>query len=247
MKLVCLMAAVAAVNAESALRGVDKELMLDPAFAGNNTMQDYWLKHGKLDSNHCEELWIPKSQLNSFWAAESWQYPKYTDGFCDSNKYQTYDGMQTDKDYADVVHVKRGVGAADDPVLTLTPCTGNTFTWTHGIPAKGSNVMIWGDGDLSSSVTNKGSYTVNADYGIVNLVNSGEIAQGTNYSQDIVVMFNNFGEITVSTFPVPATGEVQTKIKMPVPDISGTVTGTIRGVDQDDKVIFCTDMNLVLG
>lgn len=234
MKTTCLVlaAAAATVSADS-LRGAPVN--------GTN----YWIKSGALDSKHCEELWIPKTELKKFWAEDGWRYPTYTDSLCDDDTYHTVDDMKPDADDRAVIHVKRGMGADSSPTISLTPCSGNGFTWTAGTPVKGSDVTVTGTGTLSSTIV-AGFYNIDANFGIVNLVNVKTEPLGQDTSEKITVLGNNFGTMNANSFSVPASGDVTFSISLPVPNIDGTVTGQVSGVTSTGDVIFCTKMTMDL-
>jgi hypothetical protein len=199
------------------------------------------VKHGLLDDNHCEELHIPVSEFKSFWAADSWKYPAYTDGICEV-PYTTYDDKTPDGDDNKVIHVKRGVGSTDVTVDT-TPCGGD-FTFSAGKAVKGSSLTITASGSLSESVTG-GSYDVTANFGIISLVDS-TANQGVNMKKTIKVLFTNFGDFSTNMFSVPASGDETFTLTMPVPNLAGTVTGKTTGTDQNGNQLWCMNFNMNL-
>lgn len=182
------------------------------------------VKHGMLDDKHCEELYIPTESFDRFWAADGYKYPTYTDGLCPA-PYSTSDDTTVDGDFAEVTHLKRGMGAAAATISVSSSCGGD-FTWKAGTPVKGKTVDIVGTGKVSN--VKSGTYTVKADFGSINLANIGANLDAPT-SKDIVVLFTNFGTLKVQPFSLPADGEQTVTITMPVPNINGKVTGSSVG------------------
>ena len=73
MKFLTLAALAATANANILEAMVDKSE--EAALRGSDL--NFVVKHGMLDDQHCEELWIPAKSYKSFWADDGWKYPTY--------------------------------------------------------------------------------------------------------------------------------------------------------------------------
>ena len=98
--------------------------------------------------NHCEQLSFPDDATRkSFLAADSWKYPKYTDGPCDA-KFSAFEATWADKDFPTVTHVKKST--APSPALrpvTASPSTpaSSSSSSTNVLPIPGRHQ--WPDRD----------------------------------------------------------------------------------------------------
>ena len=73
MKFLTLAALAATANANILEALGDKSE--ETALRGSNL--NFVVKHGMLDDQHCEELWIPSTSYKAFWAEDGWKYPTY--------------------------------------------------------------------------------------------------------------------------------------------------------------------------
>lgn len=244
MKTACILAAAVAATASATelktlyLRGADE--IGAPSRPTADQFSNYVVMNGQVDDNHCEELWIPKDHMKTFWAMDSWKYPTYSNGLC-AAPYTTDDANTKDADDTSVLHVKRGVGATDAS-MSLTQC-GGSLTWTAGAATKGGSCTITGKGSVSAT---SGTFAITAKYGIISLVDASKNPLGQTFSQEIKVLGNSFGTVKVNPFSVPASGDVTFTVDMPVPNIDGTVTGQIVIMSSIGQNLGCVTMSLAL-
>ena len=199
--------------------------------------------HGVLgDNKHCEELQIPSNVYEKFMTSEGHLYSDYSEGLCPV-PYTTYDAKTPDDTFPTVTHVKRGIGDVGASI-TVSNCGGD-INWTAGSVTKGSTVTITGTGTLSSQVTS-GTYSVTAKYGIFSLVNVASTPLSQSFSKDISALGTNYGTLKVTPFALPASGSVKVTIELPVPNLSGSLTGHTLATNQIGLPVFCADLTLSL-
>lgn len=211
-------------------------------FSGKKNTTEFVI-HGELGPTHCEEVFIPSHEYKSFLADPSEApYKEYKTGLCPI-PFTTIDSISADGDFPDVTHLKRGrAKAGASASLSVSNCGGSASGVTYSYsssPSKGGSTTITGKGTIPSG-SSGGQFVINALIGDTALVNNVATNNCKYFTKSIFLV----GTIQGSACP-DGTGITFT-VTIPVPNISGKVTATLKSSDGSGNLLLCAALTMNL-
>lgn len=210
-------------------------------FSGRKNSTEFVI-HGDLGATHCEEVFIPAHEYKSFLAdPNEAPYTEYKTGLCPI-PFTTIDSITPDGDFPDVTHLKRGrASSGASASLSVTSCggsaTGVTYSYSSA-PAKGGSTTITGKGTISKS--SGGQFVIDALIGSTALIDNVATNNCQQFSKSIFLVG------TISGQACPSGTSITFSVTIPVPNISGKVTASLKSSDGSGNLLICADLTMNL-